>query len=62
MASVVMLFRTLWGWQGSLDQALRRSTETGFDGIEVNLEHPCLVAVGASRLLDSLQRDRKSVV
>lgn len=62
MASEVLLFRTLWGWQGSLDQALRRSTETGFDGIELNLEHPCLVAVSASQLLDSLQRQDQALI
>ena len=62
MASEVLLFRTLWGWQGSLDQALRRSLETGFDGIEVNLEHPCLVAVSTSHLLDALQRQDQALI
>ena len=38
----VLLFHTLWGWQDSLDEASRYAKQAGFDGLEANLEHPCL--------------------
>ena len=40
----VLLFHTLWGWQDSLDEASRYAKQAGFDGLEANLEHPCLKA------------------
>ena len=37
-----LLFHTLWGWQGSLEAASRYAQQAGFDGLEANLEHPCI--------------------
>ena len=58
----LLLFRTLWGWPGSLDQALHRSAATGFDGIEINLDHPCLETVSSSQLPEALRRFDQALI
>ena len=40
-----MLFKTLWGWTASLQQACSSASSDRFDGLEVNLDHPCLKAL-----------------
>ena len=40
-----MLFKTLWGWTASLEQACSSAARDRFDGLEVNLDHPCLKAL-----------------
>jgi len=40
--SDLKIFKTLWGWKGSFDEACRSCADDGFDGVEVNLDHPCL--------------------
>lgn len=37
-----LLFHTLWGWQADLESASRYAQQSGFDGLEANLEHPCI--------------------
>ena len=37
-----LLFHTLWGWQASLEAASQYAQQSGFDGLEANLEHPCI--------------------
>ena len=61
-SSELLLFRTLWGWNGSLDQALKRSAATGFDGIEINLDHACLETVSSSQLLEELRRFEQALI
>ncbi|AII43780.1 hypothetical protein KR100_10455 [Synechococcus sp. KORDI-100] len=58
----LLLFQTLWGWRGSFDQALQRSGATGFDGIEINLDHPCLETVSSSDLLEALRRFDQALI
>ena len=41
----LLLFKTLWGWTGSLEQACSSAECEHFDGLEVNLDHPCLKAL-----------------
>ena len=41
-SSGLLLFKTLWGWSSSLEQACSSATGNRFDGLEVNLDHPCL--------------------
>jgi len=48
LTSALLLFKTLWGWADSLDKACECSHREGFDGLEVNLDHPCLEAVPAA--------------
>ena len=42
----LLLFRTLWGWEGSWVAAINQAVADGFDGLETNLDHPCLWEVG----------------
>lgn len=58
----VRLFRTLWGWTGSLEEASRNAAETGFDGIELNLAHPCLSALDPSALRDLLAERQQQLI
>ncbi|MBW4529092.1 MAG: hypothetical protein KME02_00250 [Aphanothece saxicola GSE-SYN-MK-01-06B] len=39
-----LLFFSLWGFQGSLTLALETAERGGFDGLELSIRHPCLVA------------------
>ena len=41
----MLLFKTLWGWTASLEQACSSAEGQRFDGLEVNLDHPCLKAL-----------------
>lgn len=41
------LFKSLWGWGGSLEAAIAAALAHGFDGLELNLHHPCLVGLEA---------------
>ena len=41
----LLLFKTLWGWTTSLEQACSSAASDRFDGLEVNLDHPCLKAL-----------------
>jgi sugar phosphate isomerase/epimerase len=49
-----LLFFSLWGFQGSLALALETAERGGFDGLELNIRHPCLLADadGPARLRD----------
>jgi sugar phosphate isomerase/epimerase len=49
-----LLFFSLWGFQGSLALALEMAERAGFDGLELNIRHPCLQAEvdGPARLRD----------
>jgi sugar phosphate isomerase/epimerase len=49
-----LLFFSLWGFQGSLALALEMAERGGFDGLELNIRHPCLQAEvdGPARLRD----------
>ena len=55
MNSKLLLFKTLWGWQDSLAKASERSRCDGFDGLEINLDHPSLVTLPTSEILRLLQ-------
>mgnify|MGYP007000214298 len=44
-SSRLLLFKTLWGWTASLDQACVSAASDRFDGLEVNLDHSCLEAL-----------------
>jgi sugar phosphate isomerase/epimerase len=40
-----VLLHSLWGFAGSLEQAITRARRHGFDGLEANLHHPALKAL-----------------
>ena len=39
----LLLFHSLWGFEGSLEAALAQARDRGFDGLELNLRHPVLL-------------------
>ncbi len=50
-----VLFFSLWGFRGTLEQALATARGHGFDGLELNLHHPVL-AGGDASAWDRLRR------
>ena len=59
----VQLFRTLWGWTGSLASASRLAAQTGFDGLELNLDHPCLLRLDSGAVQHLLaERDQQLII
>jgi len=40
-----VLLHSLWGFDGSLQEAISRARGHGFDGLEANLRHPALAAL-----------------
>ena len=62
MTSALLLFKTLWGWVDSLDQALECSQREGFDGLEVNIDHPCLEPLSAAALRRRLDRSQQHLI
>jgi len=51
----VKVLWSLWGFRGDLSQAILRAQSLGFDGLEVNLEHPAIVQTTASAVVEQLQ-------
>ena len=39
----LLLFHSLWGFEGPLEAAIGRAQSRGFDGLELNLRHPVLL-------------------
>ncbi|WP_255441474.1 MULTISPECIES: sugar phosphate isomerase/epimerase [unclassified Synechococcus] len=37
-----LILHSLWGFQGGLQEAIRQSRHSGFEGVEANLDHPAL--------------------
>ena len=58
----MLLFKTLWGWQDSLANACIRSQFDGFDGLEINLDHPALVALQTSEIRRLLQHSQQVLI
>jgi sugar phosphate isomerase/epimerase len=40
-----VLLHSLWGFAGSLEQAITQARRHGFDGLEANVHHPALKAL-----------------
>jgi sugar phosphate isomerase/epimerase len=51
------LFQSLWGFSGTLDQAITRAKGLGFDGLEANLRHPALCSDSPHVVRQQLHRD-----
>ncbi len=50
----LLLFHSLWGFEGSLEAALVRAQSRGFDGLELNLRHPVLAGRSLADAADQL--------
>ena len=49
------VFHSLWGFSGDWHEAISRAKASGFDGLEVNLQHPSLVGSEPLRVIQALQ-------
>ena len=49
------LFKSLWGWSGSLEAAIAAAVAQGFDGLEANLHHSCLAGLEAIAVRRALE-------
>ena len=62
LTRTLLLFKTLWGWSDSLDLASERAQREGFDGLEVNLDHPCLESMPAVEVRRRLDRCEQRLI
>jgi len=53
----LLLFQSLWGFSGTLEQAIARAKTLGFDGLECNLHHPALASGAPQAVREQLTRD-----
>ena len=56
----LLLFHSLWGFEGSLEAALVRAR--GFDGLELNLRHPVLLERPLADAADQLRQANLAMV
>ena len=54
-AAQLRVFQTLWGWTGSFNEASQCAAETDFDGLECNLDHPCLRDTSAAEVVSLIR-------
>ena len=60
--SELLLFKSLWGFGGSLAQAQHQAAEQGFDGLEANLRHPCLAPLTAPQIRGAFSAAQQSLI
>ena len=60
--SELLLFKTLWGFSGSLAQAQTLAAAQGFDGLELNLQHPCLAGLTAQQVLEAFTQAHQGLI
>jgi len=58
----LLLFRTLWGWEGSWTAAINLAVADGFDGLETNLDHPCLRLVDPTEAAAALREQKLQLI
>ncbi len=58
----LVVLQSLWGFNGELRQAIRRARTHGFDGLEVNLDHPTLAPCDPSRVSEALADARLALM
>lgn len=58
----LLLFHSLWGFEGSLESALVRARARGFDGLELNLRHPVLLERPLADAADQLRQANLAMV
>jgi len=58
----LLLFHSLWGFEGSLEAAIERARAQGFDGLELNLRHPVLADRPLADVADQLRQADLSLV
>lgn len=58
----MLVFKTLWGWNGSLGSAAEQAFVQGFDGLECNVAHPCLRGVAAADVQQLLEQRGQALI
>ena len=58
----LLLFHSLWGFEGSLEAAIDRAQTRGFDGLELNLRHPVLLERPLADAADHLRQAKLALV
>lgn len=54
--SPLQLFQSLWGFAGDLNQAIERASGSGFDGLELNLNHAAIAELPSQQVQQQLQK------
>jgi hypothetical protein len=57
-----LLLQSLWGFEGSLEEAIRRSRRQGYDGLELNLRHRCLRNVELPVVREALDNGERQLI
>ena len=58
----LLLFHSLWGFEGRLEAAMDRARSRGFDGLELNLRHPVLLDRPLAEAADHLRQAELGLV
>jgi len=58
----LLLFHSLWGFEGPLEAAIGRAQSRGFDGLELNLRHPVLLERPLADAADHLRQANLALV
>ena len=58
----LLLFKTLWGWTASLEQACSSAASDRFDGLEVNLDHPCFKGLKPQEIRRCLSDSKQHLI
>ncbi len=57
-----LLFQSLWGFGGSLAEAIERSRSDGFDGLELNLHHSAVKGLKAQAVRSALEKAERRLI
>lgn len=60
--SDLCVLQSLWGFEGSLAAAIERAQRHGFDGLEVNVDHPALRSQSAASVREALAAAGQSLL
>ncbi len=61
-APTPLLLQSLWGFGGSLAEAIERSQLGGFDGLELNLRHSALAGLKAQSVRSTLEKAERALI
>ena len=57
-----LLFHSLWGWKESLAAASAYASDSGFDGLEMNLNHPAVKACSRNEIKQLLGSKKQQLI
>ena len=59
---LLLVLQSLWGFEGSLAEAIEQSRCAGFDGLELNLHHSALAGLKADAVRSALQKADRALI